>query len=66
MSSNEARHKKIEIMTKFKVEKNKKYGDFRVVMYVNGVWKDEFDGMWSEAKAKREALLYRERLKKQA
>ena len=48
----------------YKVEKNKKYGDFRVAKYVGGEWAYEFDGNWSEAKAKRNATLYREMLKK--
>jgi hypothetical protein len=35
----------------YKVEQNEKYGDFRVVEYINGEWNNEFDGNWSEPKA---------------
>ena len=43
----------------FKVEKNAKYGDFRVVKYSNNLWLNERDGNWSENKAKQIAKQYR-------
>jgi hypothetical protein len=43
----------------FKVEKNKKNGDFRVVRYVDGKWDNEIDGNWNKKKAteKRDAIV---------
>jgi Ser/Thr protein kinase RdoA (MazF antagonist) len=37
----------------YKIEKNEKYGDFRVVEYLNGEWNDEFDNNWNEEHAKK-------------
>jgi len=44
----------------FKVEQNEKYGDFRVVKYLNGIWLNERDGNWTKSKAKQKAKEYRE------
>ena len=43
----------------FKVEQNAKYGDFRVVKYLNGLWLNERDGNWSKYKANQKAKEYR-------
>jgi len=43
----------------FKVEQNEKYGDFRVVKYLDGVWVNERDGNWSKHKAEEIARNYR-------
>ena len=43
----------------FKVEQNEKYGDFRVVKYLNGIWLNERDGGWTENKAEQKAKEYR-------
>lgn len=45
----------------FKVEKNKKYGDWRVAKYVDGEWYNERDGNWSRSEAERKAEIYRRR-----
>lgn len=47
----------------YKVEKNEKYGDYRVVKYVNGVWNNERDCNWSKSKAAKIATEYRKRLR---
>lgn len=44
----------------FKVEQNAKYGDFRVVKYLNGTWLNERDGNWTKNKAEQKAKEYRE------
>jgi hypothetical protein len=44
----------------FKVEKNVKFGDFRVNMYINGIWENQLDGGWSKYKAEKVAKRYRE------
>lgn len=46
----------------YKVEQNEKYKDFRVVKYVNGEWKNEFDGNWTKYKATKKAKLYKDLL----
>lgn len=38
-------------MITYKVEQNLKYGDFRIVMYIDGVWENQFDNNWSKYKA---------------
>jgi len=43
----------------YKVERNEKYGDFRVAEYRNGVWTNERDNNWSKAKAEKVATEYR-------
>lgn len=43
----------------YKVEQNKKYGDFRVVKYINGIWENEFDGNWTKGQANRKCKLFR-------
>jgi hypothetical protein len=48
----------------FKVEQNAKYGDFRVVKYLNGTWLNERDGNWTKNKAEQKAKEYRELAKK--
>ena len=48
----------------FKVEQNAKYGDFRVVKYLNGVWINERDGNWTKSKANQKAKEYRELTRK--
>ena len=35
----------------FAVEKNEKYGDFRVVEYFDGEWNNERDNNWTKEKA---------------
>jgi len=47
----------------YKVEKNIKYGDFRVVKYVNGVWENEKDNNWSKYKADIKCKSYNEAFK---
>lgn len=44
----------------FKVEKNEKYGDYRVNKYLNGVWINQRDNNWSKKKAEEIAEKYRE------
>lgn len=44
----------------FKVEQNEKYGDFRVVKYLNGTWLNERDGNWTKNKAEQKAKEYRD------
>lgn len=43
----------------FKVERNVKYGDFRVVKYLNGVWINERDANWTKRQAEKAAKTYR-------
>jgi hypothetical protein len=43
----------------FKVEKNEKYGDYRVNKYLNGVWINQRDNNWSKRKAEEIAEKYR-------
>ena len=38
-------------MTTFKVEKNQKYGDWRLVEYTDGQWSNEWDDNWTKAEA---------------
>ena len=35
----------------YEVERNKKFGDYRVVQYVNGKYENERDNNWSRNKA---------------
>jgi len=44
----------------FKVEQNAKYGDFRVVKYLDGKWLNERDGNWTKYKANQKAKEYRD------
>lgn len=37
----------------YKIEQNQKYSDYRIVKYIDGVWDNEFDGMWTQAQAKK-------------
>ena len=37
----------------YTVEKNKKYGDYRVQQTVNGEWENEFDSNWTKAQAEK-------------
>ena len=46
-------------MVTFKVEKNEKYGDYRVNQYINNVWEN---GNWSKNKAEKKAKQYRQGL----
>tara|TARA_R110001583_G_scaffold174017_10_gene328275 strand:+ start:812 stop:1045 length:234 start_codon:yes stop_codon:yes gene_type:complete len=39
------------IQVTFAVEKNEKYGDYRVVEYFDGEWNNERDGNWQEGTA---------------
>ena len=43
----------------FKVQQNAKYGDFRVVKYLNGTWLNERDCNWTKNKAEQKAKEYR-------
>jgi hypothetical protein len=36
---------------KFTIEQNEKYGDFRIVLYLNGEWFNEFDNNWTKEQA---------------
>jgi len=47
-------------MVTFKVEKNEKYGDYRVNQYINNVWENQRDGNWSKNKAEKKAKQYRQ------
>jgi len=44
----------------FKVEQNAKYGDFRVVKYLNQIWLNERDGNWTKNKANQKAKAYKD------
>lgn len=44
---------------KFKVEKNAKYGDFRVNKYLNGTWLNQRDNNWTKNQAEQKAKQYR-------
>lgn len=35
----------------FKVSKNKKYGDYRVDEYIDGLWTNQIDNNWTESQA---------------
>lgn len=35
----------------YKVEQNEKYGDFRIVKYIDNVWENEIDNNWNEESA---------------
>jgi len=48
-----------EIIT-YKVEKNEKFGDYRVNKYLNGIWVNQRDNNWSKNKAEEKAKLYKE------
>lgn len=48
----------------FKVEQNTKYGDYRVVKYLNGIWINERDGNWTKNQAMQKAKEYRALSKK--
>lgn len=37
----------------YKIEQNKKYSDYRIVKYIDGVWNNEFDGMWTKSRAEK-------------
>jgi hypothetical protein len=37
----------------YKIERNKKFGDYRIVKYIDGKWDNEFDGMWTKYKAEK-------------
>lgn len=50
-------------VVEYKVEKNEKYGDYRIVKYINGIWKDEVDNNYNKEWAERKAKLYRDCLK---
>lgn len=39
-----------------KVEQNKKYGDWRVVIYVDGEWENEVDNNWTKEQAERKKM----------
>ena len=43
----------------FKVNKNEKYGDFRVDKYLNGEWVNQRDNNWSKKQAEIVAQKYR-------
>lgn len=38
-------------LVEFKVEKNERYGDYRVHEYFNGEWNNQIDNNWSESQA---------------
>lgn len=42
---------RVEDRGSFKVACGKKLPDFRVVLYVNGEWENEWDGGWTKEKA---------------
>lgn len=48
----------------YKVEQNKKYGDFRIVKYINNVWENEIDNNWNEKSANLLCKSYNDKLKK--
>jgi hypothetical protein len=35
----------------YKVIQNKRYGDYRVAQFINGVWENEFDNNWTKGEA---------------
>jgi hypothetical protein len=47
----------------FKVEQNAKFGDFRVVKFLNGARFNERDGNWTKSRAEQIAKKYREMTK---
>ena len=47
----------------FKVEQNTRFGDFRVVKYVDGIWMNERDNNWTKTKAEQKAKEYRQATK---
>ena len=42
---------RVEDRGSFVTESGKSYPDFRVVMYIDGEWKNEWDDGWSEKQA---------------
>lgn len=48
----------------FKVEKNERYGDFRVVKYVNNQWYNERDNNWTKKEAEEQLKKYENQVKK--
>ena len=54
----------MERQVTFKVEKNEKYGDFRVVKYVNDQWCNERDNNWTKREAEEQLKKYENLAKK--
>jgi hypothetical protein len=48
----------------YKVEQNKKYGDFRIVKYINNVWENEIDNNWNKEFANILCKSYNDKLEK--
>ena len=51
---NQTLDKGYKTMTTYKLEQNKKYGDWRVEQFVDGEWENEFDNNWSKLEAQKE------------